>query len=169
LPAFPPPCDRIVAIIVRRSERHLRANCEGGAVIELPVALGRSNEGPKRRAGDSRTPEGRYQISGRPRASRFHLFIPIDYPSLDDAELARSEGRVSDADYHRIVDAHARGRQPPADTALGGYLGLHGEGRRWRGDSLYFDWTYGCIGLADADIDFLAARSEPGTPVWIEP
>ncbi|TMA35739.1 MAG: murein L,D-transpeptidase, partial [Deltaproteobacteria bacterium] len=74
-----------------------------------------------------------------------------------------------DTDYHRIATAHARGEPPPSDTALGGSLGFHGEGDRWRGDTRYFDWTYGCIGLADADVDFLARRSEVGTPVVIEP
>jgi murein L,D-transpeptidase YafK len=134
----PLPCQRIVAIQVSKRDRRLRAHCEGGAVVELPVALGRETDGPKTGSGDSRTPEGRYQISGTPQASRFHLFVPIDY-------------------------------QPPADTALGGHLGFHGEGRRWRGDSRYLDWTYGCIALSDADVDFVAARSAIGTPVWIEP
>jgi murein L,D-transpeptidase YafK len=158
-----------VAIEVRKRERRLRAHCEGGGVVELQIALGRETDGPKRAAGDSRTPEGHYRISGPPRPSRFHRFVPIDYPSVADAELARAEGRLSGAEFHRIVDAHARGRQPPTDTALGGHLGFHGEGRRWRGDSRFFDWTYGCIALADADIDFVAARSAVGTPVLIEP
>jgi murein L,D-transpeptidase YafK len=165
----PLPCQRIVAIQVSKRDRRLRAHCEGGAVVELPVALGRETDGPKTGSGDSRTPEGRYQISGTPQASRFHLFVPIDYPSIADAEIARNEGRLSEDEYHRIVDAHAQGRQPPADTALGGHLGFHGEGRRWRGDSRYLDWTYGCIALSDADVDFVAARSAIGTPVWIEP
>ncbi len=165
----PAPCERIVAIEVRKRERRLRAYCEGGAVVELPVALGRESEGAKRNAGDARTPEGHYRISGPPRPSRFHRFLPIDYPSLADAATAAAEGRLSEADYRRIAGAHGLGEPPPADTALGGHLGFHGEGKRWRGDSLYFDWTYGCIALADADIDFIAERSAVGTPVWIEP
>src|SRR5436190_1353279 len=99
----PAPCERIVAIAVSKHERRLRASCEGGAVVELQVALGRENGGPKRHAGDSRTPEGRYRISGPPRPSRFHRFIPIDYPSMADAATARAEGRLSEADYRRIA------------------------------------------------------------------
>jgi len=158
-----------VAIAVKKRDRNLRAFCEGGEVVELQVALGRGSLGPKRRVGDEQTPEGRYQISGPPRGSRFHVFVPIDYPSITDAELALVEGRVSEPDYHRIIDAHALGLEPPTDTALGGYLGLHGEGRKWRGKSRDLDWTYGCVGLADEDIDFLAARIAIGTPVLIEP
>ena len=119
--------------------------------------------------GDTRTPEGYYRISGPPRPSRFHRFIPIDYPSLADAATARAEGRLPDADYREIAAAHGLGEPPPANTALGGYLGLHGEGRKWRGDSRRLDWTYGCIGLADDDIDFIATHSEVGTLVVIQP
>jgi murein L,D-transpeptidase YafK len=176
MPPAPPPrvgapaaCERIVAIAVSKRERRLRAECEGGALVEMVVALGRGAAGPKLRVGDSRTPEGRYRISGPPRQSRFHQFIPIDYPSLSDAEIAHSEGRLSDADYRRIAAAHAQGQPPPADTALGGYVGLHGEGKRWHGDTRLIDWTLGCIGLADADVDFIAARLDVGTPVSIVP
>jgi hypothetical protein len=171
LPPRPAPAawERIVAIEVSKRERRLRALCEGGGTVEMQVALGRGTAGPKRKGGDARTPEGRYRISGSPRASRFHRFVPIDYPSLADAEIARTEGRLSERDYRRIAAALARGAAPPANTALGGHLGFHGEGKRWRGDSPYLDWTYGCIGLSDADVDFLAAHSGVGTPVVIQP
>jgi murein L,D-transpeptidase YafK len=165
----PPPCEQIAMIAVKKRDRNLIAFCEGGAVVELPVALGRGSRGPKRLVGDERTPEGRYQISGPPRRSRFHVFLPIDYPSISDAELALAEGRVSELDYHRILDAHAHRLPPPADTALGGYIGIHGEGTRWRGESRDLDWTFGCVGLSDADIEFLAERIAVGTPVLIEP
>ena len=162
-------CDRILVIEVAKRERRLRAHCEGGAVVEMPVALGRGPAGDKRTMGDARTPEGHYRISGPPRKSRFHRFLPIDYPSMADAATARAEGRLSEADYRRIAAAHGLAEPPPWDTSLGGQLGLHGEGKKWRGDSRYLDWTFGCIGLADADIDFIAARSSIGTPVVIVP
>jgi hypothetical protein len=165
----PPPCERIAAIEVSKRDRRLRASCEGGRVVEMTVALGRERVGDKRSAGDARTPEGHYRISGMPRPSRFHRFVPIDYPSLADAATARAEGRLSESDYRRIAAAHGVGEPPPSDTALGGNLGFHGEGRRWRGDSRFLDWTFGCLGLSDEDIDFLASRSAVGTPVLIEP
>ena len=161
-------CERIVAIAVSKQERRLRAECEDGALVEMVVALGREATGPKLRMGDLRTPEGVYRI-GAARPSRFHRFIPFDYPSLSDADIALREGRLSKADHRRIADAHAHGEPPPADTALGGFLGLHGEGVRWRGDSQLLNWTLGCIGLSDADVDFIAARIAAGTPLSILP
>lgn len=165
-----PPCRRIERIEVSRAQRLLRATCEGGGRLELRVALGRDGEAPKSSEGDWRTPQGDYRVSGPPRRSRrYHLFIPIDYPSVADADAALVEGRLSPREYRRILVAHARGETPPADTALGGEIGFHGEGRRWRGDSEHLDWTYGCIAMSDTDIERLAATVEVGTPVAIGP
>lgn len=133
------------------------------------AAMGRDPEGSKLRAGDFRTPEGRYRVVGPARPSRFHRFIPIDYPSREDAQQALAEGRISRRDYERLLAAAQRQEPPPVDTALGGGLGFHGEGPRWRGESAHLDWTYGCVAVSDADIDFLAQRVEIGTEVWIHP
>jgi murein L,D-transpeptidase YafK len=137
--------------------------------VSFTVALGRAPFGPKQGRGDLRTPEGLYHVSGAARRSRFHRFLPIDYPSLADAERARAEGRLAGRDLERIAAAHARGQTPPADTPLGGDLGFHGEGERWRGDSEHLDWTYGCLAMTDERIEFLAARVRRGTPVRILP
>lgn len=168
-PAALPPCERIVTIEIRKSQRTLRAHCARGALVEMTAALGREPRGDKLEAGDLRTPEGRYRISGRAVESRFHAFVPIDYPSTDDADRAFAEGRIDNWDHARIVDAHARGIEPPGDTPLGGEIGIHGEGERWAGDSEDLDWTFGCIALADRDLDYLIERIEPGTPLEILP
>jgi murein L,D-transpeptidase YafK len=136
----------------------------------MTAALGREPRGHKLAAGDDRTPEGAYRVSGPPRRSRFHLFIPIDYPSGEDARAALDEGRISPRDHARILYAATFGKAPPGDTPLGSGLGLHGEGARWRGESASLDWTNGCIAVTDAEIEFLAARVEVGrTEVVIEP
>ena len=166
LPA--PACRRVTHVEVRKSEHRLVAFCDGGAQVEFSVALGRER-GAKLRAGDERTPEGLYRVSGPPRPSRFHLFIPIDYPSTADAQRARDRGELSLGQYQEILRAIGAGSSPPHDTPLGGGLGFHGEGERWKGDSPYIDWTNGCIALADADIDFLVERIELGTSVEVLP
>jgi hypothetical protein len=133
------------------------------------LRIGLSREpGPKQRLGDERTPEGEYRIVGRARPSRFHRFLPIDYPSEADAERALAEGLITEREREAIASAHRTGRLPPQHTALGGYVGFHGEGPRWQGD-LDLDWTEGCFALEDAAIDALAERAPPGTPVRILP
>lgn len=162
----PPPCQHIVSIEIDKSEHELLARCERGARVLFPVALGRDPVGTKRSGGDWRTPEGLYHIvSDTP--SRFHRFLLLDYPSLGDAQDAYLAGRISGRDYRRIARAHREGKLPPQDTPLGGGIGLHGEGPDWHGFSKILDWTYGCIAMSDRDIDFIAERVEPGTPVRI--
>ncbi len=154
---------------VDKSERTLWAYCEGGGVVRLAAAFGREPSGHKRTSGDLRTPEGRYRISGPAETSRFHAFVPIDYPSVEDANAALADGRIDAADHARIVEAHAKGESPPSNTPLGGEIGLHGEGERWAGDSKHLDWTLGCVALTDSDLDFLIERIEPGVAVEIHP
>jgi murein L,D-transpeptidase YafK len=161
-------CPRIERLEVRKSERALIVSCSGGARLRFSVALSREPVGAKLRRGDDRVPEGDYRIIGPARPSRFHRFLPIDYPASADAARGLAAGVISRADYQAIVQAHRVGRPPPQDTALGGHLGFHGEGERWRGD-LGLDWTDGCIAVADETIDLLAARAPPGTPVRIVP
>jgi len=162
-------CDRVVEIEVWKDARALLVSCANGAQLRWTAAVGREPRGPKLLFGDERTPEGRYQIIGALEPSRFHGFIPIDYPSLDDADRALADGRLSAADHARIAAAHQRGERPPADTPLGGQIGIHGEGPRWSGESEWLDWTYGCIAITDAQLDFLAPRVSPGVVIEIHP
>jgi len=175
-PAEPPrapdparlPCAAIERLEVRKRARSLEVRCEGGGRRTFPIGLSRAPAGAKRRRGDQRIPEGDYRIAGRARASRFHLFLPIDYPSAADADRALAEGAIDPALHRRILADHAAGRLPPQDSVLGGQVGFHGEGTRWRGD-LDLDWTEGCVAVEDAVIDWLAERAPPGTPVTIVP
>jgi murein L,D-transpeptidase YafK len=162
-------CSRILAVEVRKSERSLTAQCADGEPIRFRAALGRDPSGPKERRGDMKTPEGMYRVAGPPRASRFYLFLPIDYPGEHDAERAVELGLISKAERDEIVAARSAERLPPQGTGLGGNLGIHGEGPRWQGDSQGLNWTYGCVGLADRDVEFLATRVSTGTPVIILP
>ena len=165
-PAAAPPCKRAERIDVSKSQRSLTVHCVGGGSLRFPIALSRER-GPKRVAGDDRMPEGAYRIAGPPRKSRFYLFVPIDYPSRADADRGLKEGLITKEVHAAIAHAQREGRLPPQDTPLGGALGIHGEGPRWRGD-LALNWTYGCIAVTDPAIAQLTKLLRPGTPVHIE-
>jgi len=163
----PSACGRAVRVVVSKAERRATIECSAGGRVVFPIALSR-DRGPKRAEGDHRMPEGEYAIAGRARKSRFHLFVPIDYPSRADAERALAEHRIDRATFDAIAQAHAERRMPPQDTPLGGALGLHGEGARWRGE-LDLNWTEGCVALSDRAIEQLAKLVRRGTPVRIDP
>ncbi|RIL05770.1 MAG: hypothetical protein DCC71_09130 [Proteobacteria bacterium] len=164
----PSACKRVERLDVRKRERALFATCAGGGQMRFPIALARGR-GAKRVRGDEKMPEGDYRIAGPARKSgRFHLFIPIDYPSRADADRALAAGLIGKGEHAAIAKAHAKRRMPPQDTALGGALGIHGEGPRWRGD-LDLDWTQGCVAVSDAAIEQLARLVRVGTPLHIAP
>lgn len=166
----PSDCSLISKIEIWKKYRALVAHCVHGGGVAMRVALGREEDGPKRAGRDNRTPEGYYHVAGPARRSqKFHLFLPIDYPSRADAELGLALGTIDEPTYEQIVDALEDGRVPPQNTALGGHVGFHGEGERWKGDSVNLNWTYGCIALDDDQIEFLAERAPAGTPVIIRP
>ena len=59
------------------------------------------------------------------------------------------------------------GRPPPQDTALGGYIGIHGVGAGDPAVHEDFNWTEGCVALTDAQIDALLRHITVGTAVEI--
>lgn len=118
--------------VVRATEHRLYA-CETGAIVRsYGIRLGRHGTG-KMRAGDGKTPLGTYPL-GVPRASKdYGTFIPIGYPTAQQARRGLT----------------------------GGAIGLHGPLRsvRWLGRAVnWFDTSDGCIGVATDDEMSILAR-----------
>ena len=176
-PELKPPCDRPYCavdlgfplscithpkIYVIKSERRLWLVQNDTLVRDYHVALGYSPVGDKFCRGDGRTPEGEYFICSKNASSRFYKSMGINYPSPRNAESALSSGMISYNEYCSIKCANDAMRQPPANTALGGQVFIHGGGT-------YADWTFGCVALSNSDIDELFSIIQVGTPVYILP
>ena len=155
-----------VALAVFKSKREMVVLRDGVPHETLEVALGQAPEGQKRRLGDKRTPEGVYRIC-RVKPSKYRSFVWITYPNRDDAKQALRDGRLSRAEYDRIIASLDSGYCPPADTALGGLVGIHGDNEE---PPRKYNWTQGCIATVNnRDLDRLAGLVRPGTPVAIFP
>jgi len=160
------PLDATLAIAVFKEKRELVVLRNGVAEQSFPVQLGPSPFGHKQIRGDRRTPEGTYRICTI-KPSRFLSFFWLSYPNEKDALEALEEGRLSGDEYRRIVQALESGACPPADTALGGLVGIHGD---YQDPPRYYDWTEGCIAMTrKEDLMQLASLVQPGTPVVILP
>ena len=158
-------------IVIYKSQRRLLYFENDILKQRFPMSLGKHPRGEKRLQGDSRTPEGEYFISSiRPR-SRFHFFMGLSYPNARDAEDGLRRGVISRPEYGRIRQAIRSGSEPPWGTALGGFVGIHGEGTGYRGfvRRHHIDWTDGCVALSNEDIRTLSDLVEVGTPVLILP
>ncbi len=112
---------------------------------EYLVSIGRNGGGKKKR-GDRKTPVGRYTL-GTPRPSeKYHIFIPVGYPTREQKEKGYT----------------------------GSAIGIHGprQSFRWLGRlNTLFNWTQGCIAVAkNREIEEIARwvkRVRPGL-VYIE-
>lgn len=116
---------------------------------DYEVALGKSPRGPKRRYGDGRTPEGRYVLDWRLEDSKYHRAIHVSYPNENDQAFARTAGIA------------------PGDGVM-----IHGmpKGTQWIGqDHAGFDWTNGCIGVTDDEMNEIWELVDDGTPIEIRP
>lgn len=150
-------------IIVYKSERLLVCTDGAVTVLRAPIQLGfGANDGPKRREGDGRTPEGNYVISAKNPASKFHLALGISYPGPHDARAALSECIIDEATYAAICANPAR---PPWDTPMGGYIMIHGQ----KSPPASGDWTAGCIAVQNSVMDHLFSIISIGDSVEILP
>ncbi len=117
-------------------------------VFSCRVGLGRAPEGPKRREGDGRTPEGVYRVCLVKEAGKYGRSLGLSYPGAQDAQLAHARGDIDSATLANILAAHAQNKRPPWGSPLGGEIYLHEGGSQ-------ADWTQGCIALDEADMDIL--------------
>lgn len=148
--AFAIPTIKADRILVLKSARKLELLKDGIVLKTYPIALGASPIGPKRSAGDGKTPEGIYTVDGRQPHSRYHLALHISYPSA--------------ADSARATAAH---RDPGGDIEIHGLPGWY-EGPL---NPVQFDkdWTHGCVSVGDQAIEEIYAAVDIGTPIEIRP
>jgi len=111
-----------------------------------------------------RTPNGVFFVVKKNAHSQFHRALVLNYPSAEDAERGMKSGLISDQQYQAIVKAEKSFEMPPMNTALGGWIEIHGHGTGARND-----WTQGCIAVRDEEVDQLFDWVTVGTPVIIEP
>lgn len=118
-------------ILVDTAARVLCLCRDGRAEGRFHVALG-SGGLDKRREGDRKTPLGRYALGNTRPSSRFHLFLPVGYPTPEQAREGYS----------------------------GSDIGVHGPhaGFAWLWHaSTWADWTQGCVAVATTrDVERIA-------------
>lgn len=132
------------------------------------ISLGDGGLGDKVKAGDHKTPEGRFYISERSILTPTDKFLGtrwmrVSYPNKEDADRGLATGLIDRATRDRIYTAINNKQTPPQNTALGGGVGIHG-GRDNNGTK---DWTWGCMGLSTADVNEMFDYIDVGTSLYI--
>jgi murein L,D-transpeptidase YafK len=167
-------CD--AAIVIFKEKQILELHENGQKTKTYRVCIGVNPVGTKQITGDQRTPEGEYFVCSKSTESRFHRFLGISYPSAADAQAAFERGLISLDDRNAIIESSERGKVPPWNTKLGGWIGIHGYPTDWHRRlwvALFYpkphNWTDGCIAMWNFEVDELFARVCVGTPVQIRP
>lgn len=159
-----------IELVVVRSEHQLSVMKNGVTLRTFKVAFGSGGKKAKLRSGDHTTPKGSYKISKIRDSSRFHMFMQLNYPNMNDAKRALKNHSITRMQYRDILDAHYSGRLPPQNTALGGAIGLHGIGVETP-DKIEIhqiaDWTQGCIAMRNHEMEELSRYIDVGTTISI--
>jgi murein L,D-transpeptidase YafK len=146
------PSEQIDKIVVYKAKRIMMTYRNGEKIDTFRMSLGDkggANGGDKVKAGDYRTPEGKYKIVRKKCDNRLYKSLMISYPDAGD-----------------IARARARGVNP------GGYITIHGQ-PKWnadgRGDAytLSRDWTEGCMAVPNKAMDTLWRAVENGVEIEI--
>lgn len=140
----------------------------GQRLMTIPyLAIGTAGASRIRLQGSHLTPVGEFRIDRINRQSQFELFFGLDYPTPEVARDAWRRGILSDSDYRQYRRYRQQYGISPANTPLGGYIGIHGLGDRPAGVHRIMDWTEGCIAVTNAEIQALARYVDIGTRVVI--
>ncbi len=135
-------------ILVDKVAHILYVYQSGKVLRSYPAEFGPNWMARKLYNGDKATPEGNYHVSSEKSHgnSAYHKALLIDYPNADDRRtfaMMKKQGLIS------------------RRAGMGNLIEIHGNGGRG------FDWTSGCVGLRDRDIDDLCRLVGPGTRVTI--
>ncbi|MCB1853261.1 MAG: L,D-transpeptidase [Pseudomonadales bacterium] len=131
------------------------------------IAIGSNGPSVAKLVSDETTPLGDFHISGINPRSRYHLFMALDYPTMEHAQRALDDGRIDIEEYVAVSNAWLAGSPPPQNTRLGGYLGIHGLGEGSTKIHGSVNWTDGCIAVTNEQMDELAALVGVGTKVSV--
>ena len=146
--------------LIEKAERRLTLFADDGSVLfRCRAAFGRA-DGPKRRAGDLRTPEGDYYVCLVKPQGKYGPSLGLSYPSVRDAREGVRLGVIGPELLVLFERAEAEHTRPPWGTALGGEIYIHAGGSAE-------NWTAGCVALEPEDMGVLFPLCGLGTPVTI--
>ncbi|MTV48589.1 LysM peptidoglycan-binding domain-containing protein [Heliobacillus mobilis] len=158
-----------LTIFVDKSDHTLTVVSNGTPLKAYHNELGDGGLDDKAVAGDHKTPEGNLYITEKLVLDPTDEYLGtrwmrLSYPNIEDADRGLAQGLIDPQIRNEIINAINSKTTPPQRTALGGGVGIHGGTRLDLGK----DWTYGCVGLSNQDVEEIYPLVSIGTPVKIQ-
>ena len=141
-------------IHVYKNQRYLVLQHQNKIIRRYPIRLGFSPIGHKIKEGDGKTPEGRYVIDWRNRQSSFYKSLHVSYPNAKDQQNKQKIRVKKDGDI--MIHGSATTKQVKVLPNLMRYFPQK-------------DWTWGCIGVRNIDIDEIWQLVNNSTVIEIHP
>ena len=157
-----------IKIAINKTKRQLILYSGATPLKTYHVEIGDAGLDNKNVAGDHKTPEGSFYITEKLVLSPQDKYLGtrwmrLSYPNIEAAGRGLNSRLIDNYTYNSIVNSINTGGNPPRATALGGGIGIHG-GNDTNGPN---DWTWGCIGLSNADVNEIFNYVSVGTTVVI--
>jgi murein L,D-transpeptidase YafK len=156
-------------ILIDKSDQTLSLVYNGTSLKSYHAEFGEGRMKDKEVEGDKKTPEGTFYVCNKsvmnpPDHYLGSRWLGISYPTIEDADRGIQENLISKQTHDDIVNVFNNMGIPAQNTALGGNIGIHGGSI----PSFGSNWTLGCIGLANADIEDFYDFISVGTRITIE-
>ncbi|HEY9061184.1 MAG TPA: L,D-transpeptidase [Pseudobacteroides sp.] len=157
------------SILIDLDSRTLYLKYKEEVIKQYAVSAGkRSKDGKKEKEGDYKTPIGVFYICQKevydpPKTYLGSRWMMLSYPGLEAAEEGLEKKMISKDDYNKIKESYSDKVMPPQTTKLGSYIGIHGGAT----PDYPRDWTAGCIGMYNQDVEEIYKYVKNGTTVII--
>jgi len=157
-------------IIVDRQHYKLALYSGDLLIKKYKAVFGKNNARTKTNFYDNITPTGEYKICSIDTASKYHIFMKLNYPNKKDVANARMNGTINEKEYQKFIQAN---NSDICDSVIFNkdiLIGIEGIGKFnyiFKNLPFIFNWTNGSIALKNEDIDELYSVVHIGTPVII--
>lgn len=138
---------------VYKSKHRMELLFQGRVVKTYRVMLGRGGNGPKRKQGDNKVPEGKYILDYKNPESQFYKSLHISYPNEEDKRRAAEAGVDPGGD----IMIHGYPNRPKPLFKFLKKMGL----------IKLVDWTAGCVAVDDEEMEEIFNSLEEQTPITI--
>lgn len=133
--------------------------------------FGRNINYPKTRDNDLATPVGEYKICTIDTLSKYHKFLRLNYPNLNDDIEALRKGVITQKEFDKLSFEYYYEDCPEINPELGGNIGIQGIGEYnaiFKNLPFVFNWTDGSIAVSNEGIDEIYSVVKKGTKVVIK-
>lgn len=150
------------SIHVKKRCRVLTIYLDGTAIKQYDTALSINPSEDKIQQGDMATPTGTFYIVSKDRQDQretsFYKALHISYPNEEDAIRGYEQGLITKNQKDSIINATQSCTKPSQSTKLGSLIKIHGLGGYFSSG----DWTHGCMGLDNEDMDEIFDFAQTG-------